>query len=65
MTTYRDSGVDIDAGDEFVDRICLNRQNEASDLKLFNFSQVKLKHVYQVWRLLNKIYLESYNKNTV
>jgi hypothetical protein len=58
---------DILANDEFVDQIVASMygysDEERADLKLFNFSDLRLKHIYHVWKIMNRVYLEINTKN--
>ncbi len=55
--------------DEFVDQLVASMHGDSdeergADLKLFDFSKIKLKHVYHVWKLMNRVYLENNTKNS-
>ena len=56
---------DVISNDEFFDQIvsvdCEDENVKRLDLGLFNLSQIKLKNVYHVWKLLNRIYLKIKN----
>jgi hypothetical protein len=52
------------ANDEFVSSMYGDSDEERADLKLFDFSDIKLKHVYHVWKLMNRVYLENSTKNS-